>query len=321
MGLLAEMQAVAWLDRGGMVNPIMPTTEDVWRALEAVMDPEIPVISVVDMGIVRAVEMPADGVVVTMTPTFSGCPALDVMRRDIETAARSGDRASPSRRSYIRRGARVDQRDGAGEIAPFRAGPALDTTVILPPSPSSIWPSALAAARPSPPCAMPSAPSLCRMIWYCNECRTRLSSLRPCSSFGLPCNDGISIAVALWFHSRCSTTAHTLSLKVIFVTDNERAFARVSGLKLADWAERLRPAYLHSQRRSPHHLISRVADDGCMDAARTSRKERSGQGAGDGRTAGRLQCFIRGLVVRGLPRPAWRGDAWYDRCSIASSCP
>jgi ring-1,2-phenylacetyl-CoA epoxidase subunit PaaD len=59
------------------------TVEAVWRALEDVKDPEIPVISVVELGVVRDVSLTKDGVVVTITPTFSGCPALDVMQEDI----------------------------------------------------------------------------------------------------------------------------------------------------------------------------------------------------------------------------------------------
>ena len=64
------------------------TPTQIWQALESVKDPEIPVVSVVEMGIVREVVVEDDGVRVMMTPTFSGCPALDVMRREIETAVR-----------------------------------------------------------------------------------------------------------------------------------------------------------------------------------------------------------------------------------------
>jgi ring-1,2-phenylacetyl-CoA epoxidase subunit PaaD len=52
----------------------------VWEALAEVPDPEIPVISVVDLGVVRAVRVEADRVHVEFTPTFLGCPALEVMR-------------------------------------------------------------------------------------------------------------------------------------------------------------------------------------------------------------------------------------------------
>lgn len=62
------------------------TLAPVWRALAAVPDPEIPVLSVVDLGIVRAVEREGDGVVVRVTPTYSGCPATDVIAGAIDGA-------------------------------------------------------------------------------------------------------------------------------------------------------------------------------------------------------------------------------------------
>lgn len=55
--------------------------------LHSVFDPEIPVISLVDLGVIRDVEKLDDGVVeVTITPTYSGCPAMDVMGDDIVAA-------------------------------------------------------------------------------------------------------------------------------------------------------------------------------------------------------------------------------------------
>lgn len=67
----------------------VPTEAAIWQALEAVKDPEIPVVSVVEMGIVREVTVEGDRVTVKMTPTFSGCPALDVIRRDIAACIRA----------------------------------------------------------------------------------------------------------------------------------------------------------------------------------------------------------------------------------------
>jgi ring-1,2-phenylacetyl-CoA epoxidase subunit PaaD len=58
--------------------------EQIWQALEKVSDPEIPVVSLVEMGIVRDVEVsPDEAVNVTITPTFAGCPAMRVMQEDI----------------------------------------------------------------------------------------------------------------------------------------------------------------------------------------------------------------------------------------------
>ncbi|CAG2152098.1 Putative 1,2-phenylacetyl-CoA epoxidase, subunit D [Cupriavidus yeoncheonensis] len=56
----------------------------VWTWLEQVPDPEIPVISVVDLGIVRDVAWVDGACVITITPTYSGCPAMTVIRDDIE---------------------------------------------------------------------------------------------------------------------------------------------------------------------------------------------------------------------------------------------
>ena len=58
----------------------------IWRALAAVPDPEIPVISVVDLGIIRGVEWRDDELVVSVTPTYSGCPATEVIAGDIGRA-------------------------------------------------------------------------------------------------------------------------------------------------------------------------------------------------------------------------------------------
>jgi ring-1,2-phenylacetyl-CoA epoxidase subunit PaaD len=60
------------------------TAEQVWTALAEVPDPEIPVISVVDLGVVRDVRVEEGRVHVEFTPTFLGCPALEVMRKQME---------------------------------------------------------------------------------------------------------------------------------------------------------------------------------------------------------------------------------------------
>jgi ring-1,2-phenylacetyl-CoA epoxidase subunit PaaD len=59
----------------------------VWRVLEDVMDPEIPVLSIVELGIVRYAQRASDGRLhVGLTPTYSGCPATDVIRRSVREA-------------------------------------------------------------------------------------------------------------------------------------------------------------------------------------------------------------------------------------------
>jgi ring-1,2-phenylacetyl-CoA epoxidase subunit PaaD len=64
------------------------TDADIWITLEGVKDPEIPVLSVVDMGIVTAVSINKSKAQITMTPTFVGCPAIGVMKKDIYEAVK-----------------------------------------------------------------------------------------------------------------------------------------------------------------------------------------------------------------------------------------
>jgi ring-1,2-phenylacetyl-CoA epoxidase subunit PaaD len=62
------------------------TVKQVWTWLGEVPDPEIPVISVVDLGIVRDVAFSGDECVVTITPTYSGCPAMEVIAESVTDA-------------------------------------------------------------------------------------------------------------------------------------------------------------------------------------------------------------------------------------------
>jgi len=63
---------------------VAPTRDAVLAVLDTVMDPEVPVLSVRELGIVRDIEVdPQGAVTVVVTPTYSGCPAIDVIERDI----------------------------------------------------------------------------------------------------------------------------------------------------------------------------------------------------------------------------------------------
>ena len=56
----------------------------IWEALEEIPDPEIPVVSLVDLGVIRSVDVREGHVRIEFTPTFLGCPALEVMKRAME---------------------------------------------------------------------------------------------------------------------------------------------------------------------------------------------------------------------------------------------
>lgn len=72
-----------------MENTARPSLDQIWGWLAEVPDPEIPVISLTDLGIIRDVAWQEDELVVTVTPTYSGCPATSIINLDIETALRS----------------------------------------------------------------------------------------------------------------------------------------------------------------------------------------------------------------------------------------
>jgi ring-1,2-phenylacetyl-CoA epoxidase subunit PaaD len=57
-----------------------------WEVAAAVVDPEIPVLTIEDLGVLRSVEEHGDAVRVELTPTYSGCPAIDAMRDDVRAA-------------------------------------------------------------------------------------------------------------------------------------------------------------------------------------------------------------------------------------------
>jgi len=69
-----------------VVSATRLTASDVWELLEQVKDPEVPVLSVVELGIIRDVRVDDDGTTVVITPTYSGCPAMRAIEDDIRGA-------------------------------------------------------------------------------------------------------------------------------------------------------------------------------------------------------------------------------------------
>ena len=69
-----------------MVTASTIQTKDIWRILEEVTDPEIPVLTITDLGIVRDVKLNDDEVEIIITPTYTGCPAMDMITMNIKLA-------------------------------------------------------------------------------------------------------------------------------------------------------------------------------------------------------------------------------------------
>jgi ring-1,2-phenylacetyl-CoA epoxidase subunit PaaD len=149
-----------------------PLESAVWAALEDVHDPEIPTVSVVDLGIVRRVTAERGHVRVELLPTFVGCPAIDVMRSSVEERVRqfadevsveisyaepwTSERITPEGRRRLR---------ASGFAPPAEAD---DDGLTLPVLPVAECP--YCGSRDT---TLENAfgPTLCRAIYHCRNCR------------------------------------------------------------------------------------------------------------------------------------------------------
>jgi ring-1,2-phenylacetyl-CoA epoxidase subunit PaaD len=69
-----------------MVTTSGISPERIWKILEEVTDPEIPVLTITDLGIVRDVKINGDEIEIIITPTYTGCPAMDMIAMNIRLA-------------------------------------------------------------------------------------------------------------------------------------------------------------------------------------------------------------------------------------------
>jgi ring-1,2-phenylacetyl-CoA epoxidase subunit PaaD len=150
------------------------TAEDVWAALAGIPDPEIPAISLVDLGVIKSVQLDGRRVRIAFTPTFMGCPALERMQEEMARAVEelggepevdvvlddswSSDRITPEGREKLR----------AAGFAPPAPRPAEPLQLLQLES----------GAFRCPYCGSTDTklenifgPTPCRSIRYCNGCR------------------------------------------------------------------------------------------------------------------------------------------------------
>ncbi|HEY7003022.1 MAG TPA: 1,2-phenylacetyl-CoA epoxidase subunit PaaD [Gaiellaceae bacterium] len=151
------------------------TAERVWEALGEIPDPEIPVLSLVDLGVVRDVAVEGDRVHVGFTPTFLGCPALEVMREQMAERIRELG-AEPDVEVLTTDGWTSDRITAAGRrkleqagFAPPAPRPARGTPTLV---------QLQAHAFRCPYCGSTDTrldnlfgPTPCRAIRYCESCR------------------------------------------------------------------------------------------------------------------------------------------------------
>ena len=160
---------------------MMVTETQLWDALNQVKDPEIPVVSLVEMGIIRNVTIAGDNsVTVIITPTFAGCPALQVMKTDIVDALKAiGVQKvtvetvnSPAwTTNWITEEARAKLKAFGLAPPPVHGGNFVMTLMDAVECPYC------GSERTSLRNSFGSTP--CRMIYYCNNCQQPFEQFKP----------------------------------------------------------------------------------------------------------------------------------------------
>jgi ring-1,2-phenylacetyl-CoA epoxidase subunit PaaD len=164
------------------------TETEVWEALAEVPDPEIPVVSVVDLGLVHAVELDGDRLRVELLPTFVGCPALDLIREAVAERLAgmapvvevemtfavpwTSDRITAEGRRRLRDSGFAPPENGLESAFGRRPGDsarqsrAVFTTIPIRPTATCPW-------CGSDDTALENlfGPTLCRTLFWCNRCR------------------------------------------------------------------------------------------------------------------------------------------------------
>jgi ring-1,2-phenylacetyl-CoA epoxidase subunit PaaD len=148
-------------------------------AVAAVVDPELRVLTIADLGILRGIEVAAGGrVTVTITPTYTGCPAMDVIRRDISTAARAAGAGEVEVRTELSPPWTTDwiSADGRAKLAAAGIAPPTGRRAVSVP---------LTLTMRCPLCGSPDTEELsrfgstaCKSLWRCRACREPFDAVK-----------------------------------------------------------------------------------------------------------------------------------------------
>jgi ring-1,2-phenylacetyl-CoA epoxidase subunit PaaD len=158
----------------GRKPAVAVTRESIYAALESVKDPEVPVLSVVELGIVRDVELDASGVTVVITPTYSGCPAMQAIEHDILATLRRAKIHNARVRTVLSPAWTTDW-------IPFAAREKLAAYGIAPPGHSGVHAPVQLKRRERVPCPFCGSDdtvlrsdfgsTACKALHQCNACR------------------------------------------------------------------------------------------------------------------------------------------------------
>lgn len=146
-------------------------------AVAGVVDPELRVVTIEELGILRDVTVDGGHATVTITPTYSGCPAMDVIRADIVAAARTAGYPDVDVQTVLSPAWSTDRITAAGREKLAAAG-------IAPPGPAT--PVRLTISVRCPRCGSPDTEQLnrfgstaCKALWRCRACAEPFEAVKP----------------------------------------------------------------------------------------------------------------------------------------------
>jgi ring-1,2-phenylacetyl-CoA epoxidase subunit PaaD len=160
--------------------PTLLTRDEVWSELNRIPDPEIPVLSLVELGVIGAVEVDRAAVRVALRPTFAGCPALHTMRVEIGERLRRLGAASVEIELVL------DPPWSTDDLAPEARAKLIAFGLAPPPTPIIRIEDVLAAPRACPVCGSTETEvrnefgsTPCRTIHLCRSCRQPFEGMKP----------------------------------------------------------------------------------------------------------------------------------------------
>jgi ring-1,2-phenylacetyl-CoA epoxidase subunit PaaD len=156
------------------------TEKEIWTLLEEVKDPEIPVLSLVDLGVITEVALEGGKVRIEMTPTFAGCPAIEAMKSDVlEKLHAHGIKEAEVNVSFRQpwNSNKITDK-GRKALKEFGLAP--------PPKHDLIIDLEILEHVPCPYCdsentelKTPFGPTLCRSMHYCHQCKQAFEQFKP----------------------------------------------------------------------------------------------------------------------------------------------
>ena len=159
----------------------MTTAAELRSVLGAVCDPEIPVITIEDLGVLRDVQVDGERVLVTLTPTYSGCPALQEIEADVRSALAGSGHTDVEVRTVLAPAWTTDWMTERGRQALHEHGIAPPGRRPAGPVPVRIGPPRLTC----PQCGSADTEELtrfgstsCKSMWRCRSCREPFDHFR-----------------------------------------------------------------------------------------------------------------------------------------------